>query len=110
TVAESVAAETSVESFMRTFRTRLQEAAQTAIGFKSIIAYRFGFDVTPEAPPADHVRAALDKWYARDGQLGRWRIDDPLLLQHILWEAVSLGMPIQLHVGYGDSDVSLFRA
>lgn len=110
TIAEAVAEETDAGGFTAEFRTRIREAARTAVGFKSIVAYRFGFDLAAEAPSEGEVRRALDGWYARDGQHGRWRIDDPVLLQHLLWETVALQMPIQLHVGYGDSDVSLFRA
>ena len=36
-------------------------------------------------------------------------MDHPVLLRHILWEAVDHGKPIQFHVGYGDSDIVLHR-
>ena len=33
----------------------------------------------------------------------------PVLLRHILWTAVSFRKPIQFHVGYGDSDITMPR-
>ena len=36
-------------------------------------------------------------------------MDHPVLLRHILWEAVDHRKPIQFHVGYGDSDIVLHR-
>jgi len=36
-------------------------------------------------------------------------MDDPVLIRHLVWTAVDLGLPIQWHIGYGDSDVRLHR-
>ena len=44
-------------------------------------------------------------------QVGRQRLTDPVLLRHCLWAGIRLaaerGFPIQFHVGYGDSDMTL---
>ncbi|MEU9385217.1 amidohydrolase family protein, partial [Streptomyces sp. NPDC048279] len=44
-------------------------------------------------------------WLARGGGL-----TDPVLMRHLLWTAVALGLPLQLHAGFGDSDLRLHRA
>ena len=52
----------------------------------------------------------LPKWqHSAEKREQRYRITSPVLMQHILWEAVRLRKPIQFHVGYGDSDESLYR-
>ena len=35
---------------------------------------------------------------------------DPVLLRAVLWSGVELGLPLQLHTGYGDPDLDLHRA
>ena len=106
-VAEEVAM-TGVEAagFSDAFATALREHTRAgAVGLKSIIAYRHGLDFDPQPPtPAEVVRAA-DQWLVRGGR----RLDDPVLLRHLLWEAVTLGLPLQLHTGFGDPDEDLRR-
>jgi predicted TIM-barrel fold metal-dependent hydrolase len=41
---------------------------------------------------------------------GAARVADPVLLRFLLWEALDLGKPLQLHVGYGDADLDLHRS
>ncbi|MEV6106593.1 amidohydrolase family protein [Streptomyces sp. NPDC051940] len=80
-------------------------AARTAAGFKSVAAYRHGLDLDP-APPTDaEVRAAAARWLAE----GAGRLTDPALLRHLLWSAVRTGLPLQLHTGFGDPDLTLHR-
>ncbi len=93
----------------------LTEAADGgAVGFKSVIAYRGGFDIDPEPPPAADVREAAGRWLSSVSQGGRVRADDPVLLRHGLWAAAAVardrGMPIQFHAGFGDPDLTLHRA
>lgn len=110
TIAEAVAADSTPGNFCEDFRAALELAAQTVIGFKTIIAYRFGFDIEATPPAESAVTHALHEWFGTSEAKGSYRLDHPVILQHILWETVSLKMPIQMHVGYGDSDVELFRA
>jgi uncharacterized protein len=97
-------------TFASRFRDAIREASAQAAGFKSIIAYRYGLDVDDKPPAAADVRSAFAEWQRSSGHEQRYRITSPVLMQHILWEAVQLQKPIQFHVGYGDSDVSLYRA
>ncbi len=33
-----------------------------------------------------------------------------MLLRHLIWTAIDIGMPLQFHVGFGDTDVRLHRS
>ncbi|MER6984075.1 amidohydrolase family protein, partial [Streptomyces carpinensis] len=55
---------------------------------------------------AEVARAAAG-WLARAGDR---RLDDPVLVRHLWWTAVDLGLPLQLHTGFGDNDLRLHRA
>ena len=77
-----------------------------AVGFKSIAAYRTGFDLPePSASEVDGAFSRLDR-----GAQAR-RLDDRVLVAHVLWTAARLAaeraVPLQLHVGLGDEDVHL---
>ncbi|MFF4476523.1 amidohydrolase family protein [Streptomyces melanosporofaciens] len=91
------------------FRETLAARTATAVGLKSIIAYRHGFDFDPGRPHAHEVSAAADTWLRRCDHTGTIRVDDPVLLRFALWCGVDRGLPIQLHAGYGDPDVELHR-
>ena len=87
----------------------LAEMTADAVGLKSVLAYRHGFDIDPERPSrADVVRAA-DHWLRQVEASGSLRVDDPVLLRFLLWSAVDRGLPVQLHTGYGDPDLRLDR-
>lgn len=108
-IAEEIAATTTADGFAADFEQRLGERAAQAVGFKSIIAYRFGLDFDPARPTAGEVAKAAEAWLATCAERGTVRMDDPVLLRHILWTAVDHRKPIQVHVGYGDSDIVLHR-
>ena len=38
------------------------------------------------------------------------RLADPVITRELLWAGAELGLPIQLHIGYGDRDVRLPRS
>lgn len=88
--------------FPDAFRQALRQASAEAVACKSIVAYRHGFDLDPRRPTdAEVVRALVDGKSAR--------VTDPVLLRFGLWCAIDLGLPLQLHVGYGDPDLDLSR-
>src|SRR6516225_636493 len=89
---------------------RLEAAARHAVGLKSIVAYRYGLDFDPARPGATEVRAAADRWLRALDSDPTARLDDPVLLRHVIWTGVDLGLPLQFHVGFGDPDVRLHRA
>lgn len=88
--------------------TALEAAATTAVGFKSIIAYRHGFDFDPTPPSREEFRAAAADWLASTPS-GPFRVSDPVLLRALLWKGATSGLPLQLHAGYGDADLNLDR-
>jgi predicted TIM-barrel fold metal-dependent hydrolase len=71
-----------------------------------VAAYRTGFGLDPERPTDAEVTNAARCWLTRGGG----RLDDPVLVRHLLWTAVDLGLPLQLHAGFGDFDLRLHRA
>lgn len=107
-MAEEAAAESDVSSFLTRLSASLDRASSSAVAFKTIIAYRYGLDFDPDRPAPAEVRRAAGAWLARTHETG-CRLDDPVLLRHLLWEAVDRGKPLQIHVGYGDSDIELHR-
>jgi len=107
-VAEEVFASVGGEGFIDEFARRLASRAGGAVGLKSIIAYRAGLDIGPDRPSVAAVSAALAGWSPGS------RLEDVVLLRHCLWVGVEvaedLGIPLQLHSGFGDRDLELWRA
>ncbi|WP_017792175.1 amidohydrolase family protein [Leucobacter salsicius] len=93
------------ENFPQAFRDILLTTSGLVVGYKSIIAYRYGFDFTPERPSDEEVIEAVRTLNAD----GRTRLSHPDVLRFILWAGVDTGLPVQLHVGYGDADLNLSR-
>jgi uncharacterized protein len=111
TVAEDVA-RTGVPAvgFSRAVTAALAERAAGAVALKSVAAYRTGLDVDPTRPSAAEVTAAAGAWLARGERAGDYRLADPVLSRFLLWAGVDLGMPLQLHTGFGDPDLRLHRS
>jgi predicted TIM-barrel fold metal-dependent hydrolase len=110
-VAEEVAAAgVPAAGYAAAFAERLAAAAATAVAVKSIAAYRTGLDLDPARPGPAEVTAAAGRWLAAATGPGRPRLADPVLTRHLLWAAVDLGLPLQLHTGFGDPDLRLHRA
>lgn len=114
TVAERVArggvsARSYAEECARAVAEEVRERGAVAV--KSVVAYRHGLDFDPQPPaPAETARAA-GEWLGRRERPGAVpRLTHPVLLRHLLWTAVELGLPIQLHTGFGDPDLTLHRA
>jgi predicted TIM-barrel fold metal-dependent hydrolase len=108
-VAERLAHDGVVpDEFPTAFPVALRQAvtASGAVGVKSIAAYRVGLDFDPRPPGPGEVTEAAAGWLADPGR----RLADPVLTRALLWTAVELGLPIQFHIGYGDSDIRLHRS
>ena len=104
---ESVAEEAiqKADDYATAFTRLLHERAMTAVGTKSILAYRGGFDGDLSEPAPAEVAEAASRW--RDS--GEPRITDRVLLRFGLYRALRLGKPLQFHVGFGDRDCDLHR-
>lgn len=88
------------------FEEILRRRAAGAVGTKSILAYRGGFDRDLSEPTAAQVAEAARRW--RDA--GGTRVSDPVLLRFGLHQGLRLGKPLQLHVGLGDRDCDLHKS
>ncbi len=120
-VAEDVvAAGVGAGGFADAVRSALatRTAPADVVGVKSIAAYRTGLDLSPDRPTDTEVSAAVGRWLAAGAgapaagagaPAGRPRIADETLQRFLIWCGVDLGLPVQFHVGYGDSDIDLHR-
>jgi predicted TIM-barrel fold metal-dependent hydrolase len=99
---------TSPEDFPGAFRSALKAAAESSavVGTKTIAAYRTGFDIDWSQPGDADVIAHARALAARPGPL---RLDSPVLIAFGVHEAAAQGLPIQVHVGFGDRDLDLHR-
>lgn len=101
-LAEQVLA-TGAHDFAGEVEERLR-AARTggAVGAKSIAAYRVGLELPASKPSADELRRAL-------AGVDASRVADRTLSGWLAHTALELGLPLQFHVGYGDSDLDLLE-
>ncbi|MFJ5642001.1 amidohydrolase family protein [Streptomyces sp. NPDC093223] len=107
-VAEAVAGRgVDAAGYASAFRAAAEEAVRRpgVVAVKSVAAYRTGFGLDPARPTYAEVTRAAALWFARGG-----RLTDPVLVRHLLWTAVALELPLQLHAGFGDSDLRLHQA
>lgn len=105
-LAESLGArDISGPEYPDAFKDLLREAVATAVGTKTIVAYRSGFDLDWAPPSRTEVVAAATRWISS----GAGRLTDPVLLRFGIHNALSVGLPLQIHVGFGDRDLDLHR-
>jgi len=113
TMAEELLAGTSsLSTLEEAFVAAVDDAPrQGVVSYKTIIAYRCGLAV--ERHPREAVEAAYRAEKARIDGGGR-RIAAKPLLDTLLWLALEriarLEMPVQVHCGFGDSDLHLVYA
>ncbi|WP_046728123.1 amidohydrolase family protein [Streptomyces humi] len=108
-IAEAVAARgVEADEYASAFRAAAETAVRRpgVVAVKSVAAYRTGFGLNPARPTYAEVTRAAALWLAEGGG----RLTDPVLMRHLLWTGVALGVPLQLHAGFGDSDLRLHRA
>ena len=99
-LAEQVLA-TGTDDFTGEVRERLGSArAGGAVGAKSIAAYRVGLELPATTPSADELTRAL-------ARVDPGRLVDRTVSAWLAHTAIELGLPLQFHVGYGDSDLDL---
>ena len=99
---------TDPESFPDAFRAALQDAADSpdTVGTKTIAAYRTSFDIDWSRPSDEQVTEHARELAGRPGPL---RLDSPVLIAFGVHEAAERGLPVQVHVGFGDRDLDLHR-
>jgi len=107
TLAEQIAAGSAAQEFPTAFPAALSSTCDSgAVAVKSIVAYRHGLAVADTCPGRAEVVEAIGRWLAGDHPD---RLTDPVVLSFLLWSAVDLGLPIQLHTGFGDADAAISR-
>jgi predicted TIM-barrel fold metal-dependent hydrolase len=109
-IAEQVQAGITARGFAGAFAEALDAATTTAVALKSVVAYRHGLDIDPARPTNHEVSAAAGRWLRDTEATGNARLTDPVLLRHLLWTGVDTGLPLQLHTGFGDADLTLNRS
>ncbi|WIY06995.1 amidohydrolase family protein [Amycolatopsis mongoliensis] len=108
-VAEAVIRGSTAAGFAADFAGELGKRAATAVGLKSIAAYRVGLELAGERPSPPEVEAAAGRWLARIEAGEPVRLADEVLHRFLVFTGLDLGLPVQFHVGYGDADVDLHR-
>jgi len=83
-------------------------AADGNVGFKTIAAYRTGLRVDPDATVAE-AEASLER-EANVPVRRRGKACRDLVLRRALGVAAELQLPVQVHTGFGDSDIRLAEA
>ncbi len=81
-------------------------AARGAVGAKTVLAYRTGLAVDPYAS----VQAAEQSLDSRLPVRRRAKALRDLLFRHVLATCAELDLPLQVHTGFGDSDLRLAGA
>jgi predicted TIM-barrel fold metal-dependent hydrolase len=99
---------TSPDDFPAAFRSALRIAADSTdvVGTKTISAYRTGFNIDWSRPSDADVVAEARELAGRAHPL---RLDSPVLIAFAVHEAAAHGLPVQVHVGFGDRDLDLHR-
>lgn len=90
------------------FAQHMATRTQAAVGLKSIVAYRYGFDFDPERPERGDALQRAAHWL-EERHASKASLSDITLIRWALWTGVDTGLPIQMHSGYGDPDVDLHR-
>jgi predicted TIM-barrel fold metal-dependent hydrolase len=102
----------SYESFVEAYRAALSAAAGRAVSLKSVIAYRSGLAV--RAWSEADARASHRQVAERVAAGGSPRLTEKPLLDTLfliaLEVAIEAGRPMQVHAGWGDTDVDLPQA
>ncbi|RDI62851.1 amidohydrolase family protein [Nocardia pseudobrasiliensis] len=102
-VAERVVAEYGLTATVfDEIERALRESARSAVGLKSVAAYRCGLDFPGHGiPPSTSA-------------LSGTRLTDPRMLSWLVGLAARIsaesGLPLQFHTGFGDTDLRLHRA
>jgi predicted TIM-barrel fold metal-dependent hydrolase len=99
----------SAERFPDAVAEILAERAKSAVGLKTIVAYRCTFKIDQTAPSHSEVVSAADRWFSAAAMAEKWRLSDPTIIRHGLWVGGDLcrqrRFPMQVHVGFGDPDI-----
>ncbi|MGH9302824.1 MAG: amidohydrolase family protein [Acidimicrobiales bacterium] len=107
-VDQAIAAGACAEEIVLALEAYVEGALeQGAVGFKTILAYRTGLEVDPHVT-IEEAEASLEM--AREDELAPRRAGKALrdlVTVRLLSLAADCGRPVQIHTGFGDSDIRL---
>jgi len=108
-IASLLNARLPFEDWVHRFDGRLRRAVQEEgyVGFKSIIAYRTGLEIDLAHRGANAGQRAFDAALAEPDRLSASKPLRDFLLLRTLELAIELGVPVQIHTGFGDIDILL---
>ena len=111
-VAEEVARSgVDAAHFSDTFADTLAARIRTAVGLKTIVAYRTTFVIDQSPPSASDVGKATDDWFRSIEATGEVRLETVDIVRSGLWTGAELArqhdLPLQIHVGFGDPDITM---
>jgi len=101
----------SAPDFLERLDALLSAHAETAVGYKSVAAYRCGLDLAPERPGAAEVLAAASAWFDQVSATGSVRLVDDVIIRHLIWWALAdQKSVVQVHAGFGGPSLMLDTA
>jgi uncharacterized protein len=110
TLAEDVLAHgASPAGFADECASRIAALRGRAAGTKTIAAYRAGLDIDWSYPDPGSVQRAAESELARSADGTRTRVTQPAIIAFLVNRALATGLPLQVHVGFGDRDLDLHR-
>jgi predicted TIM-barrel fold metal-dependent hydrolase len=110
TLAEDVLEQgASPAEFAGACAARIAALRGRAAGTKTIAAYRTGLDIDWSYPDKGSVQRAAESVLARAAEEKRIRIAEPAIIAFLVNRALATGLPLQVHVGFGDRDLDLHR-
>ncbi|MGF1609152.1 MAG: amidohydrolase family protein [Kiloniellales bacterium] len=109
-VAEEVACTgVSAAAFPQALADELDRRSRTAVGLKTIVAYRTTFAIDQTPPNSVELAHGVDRWFAESERAGKVRLAEVDVVRSCLWVGAELcrdrSLPLQVHVGFGDPDI-----
>jgi predicted TIM-barrel fold metal-dependent hydrolase len=105
---EAVRVDMDPSSFADEVVSRLRARLEAgAVGTKSVVAYRCGFGIDTSRPSETAVADAARRWFSEMEAGAPVRVSDAVLEAFLLWTGIDARVPLQIHVGFGDSDLRL---
>ncbi|KAG9146274.1 hypothetical protein Leryth_007977 [Lithospermum erythrorhizon] len=97
----------TLDSFTEIFVAKLKKESEKAVGFKSIAAYRGGLEINPCVSAAEAEEGLFD--VLKSGS--PVRITNKNFIDHLFVRALEVAkqynLPMQVHTGFGDTDLDL---
>jgi uncharacterized protein len=86
----------SAAGFAADLAAAVHDAAASAVGFKSVAAYRYGLALAPARPRPAEVAAAAGAWLREISAGAPARTTDQVIIRHGIWTALDTGRPVQV--------------